>query len=620
MHKQDNICINYTAGDTFKRTITPEMPEDGSKLRFQVAAIEGGEAFINHTYSLNSDNEYDVVLSDSDTAKLLAGNDYVYRATQISITGEIITKISGHFIVTWGVNADSDKDISIGMTPENKLKAMINSESEQRKKNDIELRDMIREKVDKTGISNLVDKSLFYYGDSTIIPTDESYFNITEDGAISRNLNVWDDNIVKDVVIPYEVNGIKVTKIAEKGFGKPDDASPLVLTTVIMPNSITSIGFSAFSYCPIENIVIPDGVTLIDSDAFFCCGNLSNVTIPNSVKTIKLAAFQYTVLDNVIFKGSKSQWDAIDVVPDGNEVLLNANIIFEGNLATEEYVNTKADKATTLAEYGIGDAYTKNEVDEKYNYRIIKIEKPEDWAQLDTLDNFYGFIEADVAVINGMFMNYIPNNLDLKDMPSGAGIDVWDRVFVYTAYDKGMQGAYQHFHYNDMVCGRMIFVRSDGSISFTGSYVRAISHSIPEEPRRYCCPTETAVVEYVESKAYPKTTISTSSDTAYIFDLLDNCNKEIRLTAVLSSISFNIPTKPKDDYISSLSFSTGDVTIPIDYPSGGIINWVGTDCSISDGISNFIPSPNKHYDIVFYYNGTSIVGMVNGFVPAEVSV
>ena len=116
-----------------------------------------------------------------------------------------------------------------------------------------------------------------------------------------------------------------------------------------------------------------------------------------------------------------------------------------------------------------------------------------------------------------------------------------------------------------------------------------------------------------------KATISTSSDTEFVFDLADNHNKEIRLTAVLSSISFNIPAELNDNYISSLSFSTGDTELPINYPSGGVINWVGTDCSISDGISNFIPSPNMHYDIVFYYNGSSVVGMVNGFVPAEVT-
>ena len=35
-----------------------------------------------------------------------------------------------------------------------------------------------------------------------------------------------------------------------------------------------------------------------------------------------------------------------------------------------------------------------------------------------------------------------------------------------------------------------------------------------------------------------------------------------------------------------------------------------------DGLSIFQPSPNTHYDIVFYFNGTQFIGLVNGFVSS----
>ena len=74
------------------------------------------------------------------------------------------------------------------------------------------------------------------------------------------------------------------------------------------------------------------------------------------------------------------------------------------------------------------------------------------------------------------------------------------------------------------------------------------------------------------------------------------------------------------DYTAALSFNSGDVPTTVKYPMGGIINWIGTDCVVYDGISLFQPSANTHYEIVMYYNGTQCVGLVNGFVPSTQEV
>ena len=71
------------------------------------------------------------------------------------------------------------------------------------------------------------------------------------------------------------------------------------------------------------------------------------------------------------------------------------------------------------------------------------------------------------------------------------------------------------------------------------------------------------------------------------------------------------------DYICGLSFDSGATPTEINYTDTGILNWVGTDCTTSDGLSIFQPSPNTHYDIVFYFNGRHFIGLVNGFVPAS---
>ena len=54
-----------------------------------------------------------------------------------------------------------------------------------------------------------------------------------------------------------------------------------------IPNSVTSIGDSAFAYCTsLTSVTIPNSVTNIGSGAFYDCTSLTNVTIPGSVTSI----------------------------------------------------------------------------------------------------------------------------------------------------------------------------------------------------------------------------------------------------------------------------------------------------------------------------------------------
>lgn len=59
-----------------------------------------------------------------------------------------------------------------------------------------------------------------------------------------------------------------------------------------IPNSVTSIGDEAFSYCTgLTNIEIPNSVTSIGKEAFYGCSGLSNIEVPNSVTSIEEGTF-----------------------------------------------------------------------------------------------------------------------------------------------------------------------------------------------------------------------------------------------------------------------------------------------------------------------------------------
>jgi len=64
------------------------------------------------------------------------------------------------------------------------------------------------------------------------------------------------------------------------------------LKSVKIPNSVTSIGKSAFSGChSLTSITIPNSVTSIGKDAFNGCHSIMSITIPGSVTSIEERTF-----------------------------------------------------------------------------------------------------------------------------------------------------------------------------------------------------------------------------------------------------------------------------------------------------------------------------------------
>lgn len=75
---------------------------------------------------------------------------------------------------------------------------------------------------------------------------------------------------------------------------------------LIIPNSVTSIGNAAFKECRgfTGELIIPDNVTVIGHDAFNTCNKIESIKIGNSVTSIDNYAFKYCFKVNNITLGS----------------------------------------------------------------------------------------------------------------------------------------------------------------------------------------------------------------------------------------------------------------------------------------------------------------------------
>ncbi len=122
------------------------------------------------------------------------------------------------------------------------------------------------------------------------------------------------------------------------------------ITSVVLPNGVTSIGEYAFGCCySLKSVTIPDSVTSIGEDAFEDCTALASVTIPDSVTSIGRDAFYDCSSLKEVHIQSIEAWCKIDFAGSTSNPLSYAhNLYWNGSLVTDLVI---PDSVTSIGNY-----------------------------------------------------------------------------------------------------------------------------------------------------------------------------------------------------------------------------------------------------------------------------
>ena len=170
----------------------------------------------------------------------------------------------------------------------------------------------------KDGIASVIRQSSSLSGyftiPSTINYNGENFEVISvSDYAFSMNLFY-----LKGITLPNTI-----ISIGDSAFSCPN------IEYIVLPSFATNIGQSAFHGCEnIKSLIIPDGITSIHYATFMGCNSLHEILLPGSIEQINSEAFKNcTSLEVVYFLGEALKWEGIYIGAE-NEALTNATIYY----------------------------------------------------------------------------------------------------------------------------------------------------------------------------------------------------------------------------------------------------------------------------------------------------
>lgn len=161
------------------------------------------------------------------------------------------------------------------------------------------------------------------FGYTKYMKTDFEFSDGTKSGTVEITAYIGDS---VNIIIPKKIRGKKVAQIAESAFSKTD------ITSVTIPDTVTSVGEKAFSDCEeLKSVKLGSGVKNIGGSCFYNCKNLTEVNIPASVEKLGDAVFLYcSALSS-------------PTIEEGANFVMKDGILYDGGMTTAYWVNSKTD-------------------------------------------------------------------------------------------------------------------------------------------------------------------------------------------------------------------------------------------------------------------------------------
>ena len=149
------------------------------------------------------------------------------------------------------------------------------------------------------------------------------------------------NDLGETVVLPAEIDGYKISEIGEMLFLRNG-----YVRTVVIPDGVRVIGAGAFQETRIEQVFLPEGLGVIDMQAFFACVELDRLVIPSTVTSIGEHAVGFGYYVDPAYP---------DLIPGAVGVREAFTLIADDNAYAEEYAASLGIACKTPADFPLGD-------------------------------------------------------------------------------------------------------------------------------------------------------------------------------------------------------------------------------------------------------------------------